>query len=259
MKTIDIRPWCVRIEEAAKYFTPLQDFMDASGKIDLGNPDALVAYNKGVLGVISGLQLDLPQGQLIPTICLRHAYLKVIQDYLPTKARLLEIGTGSSALMSMLAVKIYQMNVVATELSQTSIDSANHNISLNNLGNSIQLIKSNGEIIDGLIEKNDNFDVIICYPPTYPDSDTKNFQNAKAKGFQGTISEMIGGGDDGFEFIRQYLKEAITHNIAIITVLCIFEDHAIMAHQILSQHTSKTETINLLAGTRNRFLVIGIK
>ena len=71
---------------------------------------------------------------------------------------------------------------------------------------------------------------------------------------------MIGGGSDGFEFVRQLLEEAISDDfnssIKYLTVLLISEDHASKAQELLSESNYKSTIVKFQAGTRNRFLLI---
>lgn len=196
---IDITPWCIRLKPAAEISPKLREYQDENGKIDFGNTDALNAYNKAALRVMSGLKLQLPPRNLVPTICLRQAYLTVLIDELLSRgSNILEIGTGASAVISMIASKNHGLNVTATELSDESYQSALNNIEMNKLEN-ISLIKSSGGIIKGVISPETSFDAVLCYPPTYPEGDRKEYRRTKPlSGFKGTESEMIGGGDEGY-------------------------------------------------------------
>lgn len=254
---IDITPWCIRLQPAAAVSPELQSYQNEKGRIDFGDTDSLNAYNKAALKVMTGLEIDIPEGNLVPTICLRQAYLTVlVEDLLVRGSKILEVGTGASAVIAMIANKIHGLHVTATEIDELSYQSAKANISHNGL-DTIHLIKSKGGIIDGVIDPTENFDAVLCYPPTYPEDDRHKYGNSNSTtGFKGTVSEMIGGGKDGYNFISRYLDEAVNANISIISVLLIFKDHATKAKLQLRSLGKKVFSVVLKAGTRQRYLVI---
>ncbi|MCH8906589.1 MAG: hypothetical protein IH840_05830 [Candidatus Heimdallarchaeota archaeon] len=81
----------------------------------------------------------------------------------------------------------------------------------------------------------------------------------KKRGFKGVYSEMIGGGETGFDFTQQYLTEACSHryDIRLVTVLCLAKEHIVPAIIILQSHGRSVDLIELIAGTRTRYLIIG--
>ncbi len=258
---IDIRTWCVSLKEAAEFHKPLKQYMDSNGKIDLGNADALTEYNKAIAIKLADLKLNVPKGFLIPTICLRYAYVRIIHEIFGNKPiKILEIGTGASAVLAMLSAKIYKSYVTATEIHLKSLESARENIQNNKLTDYIDIVQSSGGIIKKVIDPSLNFDVLITYPPIYPKSDinkydNKNLQNKR--GFRGTKSEMIGGGGDGFEFTRKLIHEFLeTKNIAHLSILFIKKKHMERATNILSKRGIDVNVIKLKAGTRIRYILI---
>lgn len=255
---INILPWCVKLDIATNNSTKLNQFQDDKGRIDLGDPQALSEYNKAVAKTIANVDIELPDGFLIPTVCLRQAYLVIlIDEILQPGSTILEIGTGASAILSLLAASIHQLEVVATEINELSYKSALTNIRNNNLEDKITLLKSEGGIIDGVVDKSDKYDALICYPPTYPDKDSSTYDDKGTDlGFRGTKSEMIGGGKTGFAFIHQMISEAMSFEIVYITVLLIFEEHVNPTVTLLNTNNFQTKEITLLAGTRKRYLVI---
>ncbi|MHA2402476.1 MAG: RlmF-related methyltransferase [Candidatus Kariarchaeaceae archaeon] len=257
---IDILPWCVKIEHAKQVYPSLQKFVNSQGKIDLGDSTALAEYNKAVAYALAELKIDVPSQNLIPAICLRYAYIKLLSErYLPSQATILEIGTGASAIIALLAAKLYQFNVIATEVDLTSFKSAQLNVLNNNLQHRITLTKSEGGIIRDVISENSHFHALVTYPPLYPDYDIPNYQNGnKKRGFRGSVSEMIGGGQDGFDFLHHLIVEACNtrYEIDLVSMLLLFEQHAYRASELLDEMGRKTELIRLKAGTRIRYLVI---
>ncbi len=263
-KNIDIKPWCVKIIDAAKIYPHLLEHIDDRGKIDLGDPIALIEYNKAVALYLANLRIEVPHGKLIPAICLRFAYVKILaENYLPKNARILEIGTGSSAMIALIAAAKYNFNVVATEIDQESLISARNNVNKNKLQNKITLVKSDFGILSNVVDHNEKFDGLLVNPPYYPSYDSIRYKNnsKNERGFRGSLSEMIGGGLDGFDFVKQLISEATSKdfNIELITLICYFQNHALLAVKLLKNVGRHTIVIKLKVGTRKRFLIIGKK
>ncbi len=70
---------------------------------------------------------------------------------------------------------------------------------------------------------------------------------------------MIGGGKDGYDFIERYIDESIFYNIENITILLIFELHKEMARNQLIENNRNVKIIELVAGNRIRYLMVGSK
>lgn len=258
-ESIDIKSWCVKIETAVEDYPLLAQYVK-KGKLDFGDHQSLSMYNKAVAYSLAKLDIEVPDAHLIPAVCLRYAYVKIIYDkFLQSSKRILEVGVGASAIISLFAAKSFDLTVIATEINESSIKSAEKNISSNNLSQKIQLVKSTGGILVNVIDNGSSFDALLTYPPTYGDSNQDKGKLQKNRGFKGVGSEMIGGGLDGFEFTKNLLQEACSDhfNIKIITVMCLFKSHVTPSIKILGDNGRKTMIVELIAGTRKRYIVIG--
>ncbi len=258
-ESINIKTWCVKIKDAVKHYPMLAQYVK-DGKLDFGDHQSLSMYNKAVAYSLAELEIDVPDQHLIPAVCLRYAYVRVIfEKFLQSSQHILDIGTGASAIISLFAAKLFGLNVVATEINEISINSAIRNIASNDLTNKIQVYKSRGDILNNVIEVGSNFDALLTYPPTYADSNQDMGKLTKYRGFKGVKSEMIGGGIDGFEFTRKLLLEACSPNyvIRIISVMCLFKSHVNPSVKILKENGRNIKIIELMAGTRKRYIVIG--
>jgi len=176
-------------------------------KIDLGDREALLLYNRLVLQDFMSLDFTVPPGFLVPTICSRWAFISwIIQD---NPSKVLEIGTGSSAILALMFTKIGCV-VEATEINGIAFQSARNNIKFNGLDSKIQLrkIKGNDYILKNYYTSLNRFDVIVCNPPQY-DKDYFKKQRSSNKGFAGQESELVGG-DRGHEFIVKLIEEIVT-------------------------------------------------
>lgn len=257
-QSINIKPWCAKIQDARQVSDELEAFLDEDGQLDFGDSKALNSYNKAVAKVLSDLDIQVPDNHLIPAVCLRYAYAKILADnFLKSGDKIVEIGTGASAIISQILAKSFHIECIATEINPDSFESAKNNILNNNLTGLIQLLKSTGQILNDLV-KDSHYQAILTYPPTYGESVQEMNKLNKQRGFKGVKSEMIGGGDTGFEFTRQYLEEACEYSIDCVTVLCLFKNHVTPSIRILEKHGRKVEVAELIAGTRKRYMVIGL-
>ncbi len=174
------------------------------GKIDLGNSEALLLYNQLVLNDFMSLDFNVPPGYLIPTVCSRWQFVSwIIREKIPLKV--LEIGTGASAILAMMFAKI-GCHVEVTEIDEMACQSAQHNINLNGLDSRITLKKIEDEehILINCYESLRNFDLVVCNPPQYDQNYFK--KRSLKKGFVGQELELVGG-KEGHEFILKLIEE----------------------------------------------------
>ncbi|AHF81044.1 SAM-dependent methyltransferase [Thermococcus paralvinellae] len=182
----------LKIEDALKMFPELQKYIK-NGKLDFGNRKARILYNKAVAKAVFDIEVEYhPRGLITPPIS-RYIFLKT---FLRGGEKVLEIGTGHSALMAIMAAKLLNCEVWATEINEEFFEYAKRNIKRNKV--QVKLIKSKGEIIKGLIPEEEEFDVIFSAPPYY-EKPTKGVL---------TPIEAVGGGKYGEEFSIKLLNEA---------------------------------------------------
>ncbi|MFX0209578.1 MAG: RlmF-related methyltransferase [Candidatus Hodarchaeota archaeon] len=197
------KPCGLPFKEAFKRCSALRKYETLDNQIDLGNPKALLLYNRLVLQDFMGIDFTIPSGYLIPAICSRWEFVNwIIRDKGPSK--ILEIGTGASAILAMMFAKV-GCHVEATESDELALENALNNVKLNNLESQILLRKVKTNCIlrhyyDSLVE----FDAIVCNPPQYDQNFF--FLHSSKKGFVGKEFELVGG-QKGHEFIVRLLEE----------------------------------------------------
>ncbi|MFX1533289.1 MAG: RlmF-related methyltransferase [Promethearchaeota archaeon] len=230
-------------------------------KIDLGDSAALRLYNLTVFKAKYGLEIVLPDEMLIPTSGIRYSFLKHILTNLSSEANILEIGTGSSAILAMMAAKCFGYTITATEMGE-SLEWANKNVQLNELTSKINVIDSQGSILQGL-SLNLSFSLIFSYPPLYSNTEIPKITQ-KSRGFLGKKHELIGGGKEGEKFIIQLIKESISSPIlrkggtlALLLIPSRQRDQIIL--KALKEVGMKVRLTTLLAGTRKRTILEAIK
>ncbi|MCO6040279.1 RlmF-related methyltransferase [Thermococcus alcaliphilus] len=180
------------VREAIKIFPELERYLDKKGRLDLSNRRARILYNKAIAKAVFGIEVEYHPRGLITTPISRFIFLKT---FLRGGEKVLEVGTGHSALMAIMADKLFNCEVWATEVDDEFFEYARRNIEQNK--SKVKLIKSNGEIIEGLISKGEKFDVIFSAPPYY-EKPTKGVL---------TEREGVGGGKYGEAFSIKILKE----------------------------------------------------
>ena len=65
--------------------------------------------------------------------------------------RVLEIGTGASLVFPILGIRLFGWEFLSTELDPESIENSNKLIKENELEGKAKIVKSNGEMLKGLI------------------------------------------------------------------------------------------------------------
>ncbi len=182
----------LKVEDAIKVFPELKEYVK-DGKIDFSNRRARILYNKAICKKVFGLEIDYhPRGLVTPPIS-RYIFLKT---FLRGGERVLEVGTGHTALMAIMASKLFSCEVWATEVNPEFLEYAKRNVERN--GATVRLILSRGGILRGVIPEGVKFDVIFSAPPYYPTPP------------RGVLTEVeaVGGGEYGEGFSIKLLKEA---------------------------------------------------
>ncbi|WP_297513053.1 RlmF-related methyltransferase [Thermococcus sp.] len=181
------------VKEAVKLFPELKDYLDERGRLDFSNRKARILYNRVIAKALFGLDIDYhPRGLVTPPIS-RYLFLKT---FLKGGEKVLEIGTGHTAMMALMADKLFNCEVTATELDDEFFEYARRNIERNLA--KVRLIKSNGGIIRGVVPEDERFDVIFSAPPYY---------ERPTKGVL-TEGEGVGGGKYGEAFSVKLIEEA---------------------------------------------------
>ncbi|MHA1226038.1 MAG: RlmF-related methyltransferase [Candidatus Hodarchaeales archaeon] len=194
------------IKEALRKYPYLKNYV-FNGKIDLGSPKALLAYNRAILHDFMNLGFDIPEGYLVPTVCSRWYFIKWVHEQTGSNRRILEVGTGSSAILALMLARLGHI-VVATELDEKAYQYACENVEKNHLENKIKVIKSKSDrlIIKELFDTLEDFDAIVTNPPQYDIDYFLKKNDKNGRGFVGTRLELLGG-EKGHEFIMQLLAE----------------------------------------------------
>jgi len=184
------------VKDALKLFPELEKYIDERGRLDFSNREARILYNRAIAKALFGLDIEYhPRGLVTPPIS-RYLFLKT---FLRGGEKVLEIGTGHTAMMALMAERLFNCDVTATELDEEFFEYARMNVERNNA--TVRLIGSNGGIIRGVIPQGERFDVIFSAPPYY---------ERPTKGVL-TEREGVGGGEHGEAFSVRLIEEALDY------------------------------------------------
>ena len=170
-------------------------------KIDLENREALLLYNVTIAREVLGLELQLQNfSGLIPAPMLRYNFLKFLR---PHNLSILEIGTGYTAIISMIAAKCFNARCIATEINPISLEAARHHVEINHLQNYVKILPAaEGKLIKGVIPFGQKFDLIITNPPYYTEILSPRVIWA------GDPKELLNHSDSNTNFCIQFFQEA---------------------------------------------------
>ena len=193
--------------------------------IDFSDSLALIALNKALLKTYYNIKYwDIPNGFLCPPIPSRADYIHNLSDLLEynKNIKVLDIGCGANCIYPLLGSSIYNWDFTCSDISQDSLNNVNNIIKNNNLQNKIKTIfqKEKHKIFDGIINKDDKFDLTMCNPPFYSSQeDAKKANNKKNKNLNikndtlnfGGISNELWCKNGEAAFIKKMIKQSVVY------------------------------------------------
>ncbi|MDB4340041.1 23S rRNA (adenine(1618)-N(6))-methyltransferase RlmF [Crocinitomicaceae bacterium] len=202
--------------------------------IDFSNPIAVKTLNRALLSHHYGIKTWMfPNENLCPPIPGRADYIHHMADLLSENnfgkipigddITCLDIGLGASCIYPILGVAEYNWKFIGSDIDPKSIASAKHIINDNpNLKDKIEcrLQKESSAIFQGILEKEDLIDVVICNPPFHASiEDAQKGSRRKIKNlsgktlkipklnFSGISNELICKGGE-HQFIQNMITES---------------------------------------------------
>jgi len=156
--------------------------------INFADAQAVLLLNKALL--ISQYELDdwfIPEGYLCPPIPGRADYIHHTSDLLGgsnfgqiPKARVLDIGVGANCIYPIIGSKAYDWSFVGSDIDQIALHNAQEIIASNKrLKGKIELrLQSNSsQILNGVIGKNEKFDLVMSNPPFHNSAEEASKSN----------------------------------------------------------------------------------
>lgn len=237
--------------------------------IDFFDPKAVIALNKALLKHYYFIHnWEIPENYLCPPIPGRANYIHYTADLLATcnnniipignHIKCLDIGVGANCIYPIIGTKEYGWSFVGTEIDSVSINSISKIIENNpHLKTHIEIRLQPNKLhtFQGIIQKDEKFDLSICNPPFHAsleealETTTRKLKNLKQKkvinpikNFGGQKNELwCDGGEERFTRDMIYQSKQFTNSVLWFTTLISKESNLKNAYNILK----KTEAIEV--------------
>lgn len=205
--------------------------------IDFGNKKNIRLFNQALIKQHFAISSwNIPEGNLCPTIPGRADYLYYLKDKIGAgEKRILDIGTGASAVYPILGNRLFDWKFVGSEISTKSMANAETILSQNDIQKTaieIRQQKVKNHFFKNIIQPNEKFDATICNPPFFESEEQARSWNWKkwnrgAKGEKtksaksvGTLSEMVCKGGEK-RFITNMIKESVDYKNQVNYFTCL--------------------------------------
>lgn len=255
-----------------KPFVIVNDYKDQS--INFFDPEAVKMLNKALLKLHYNIDYwEIPDNYLCPPIPGRADYLHYVADLLEKvekngAVKCLDIGVGANCIYPLLGAQEYDWSFVGSDIDETAIEYANNNVNNNpSLKDKVEIRHQKNRLLffNGIVKREEQFDVTICNPPFHTTADAaqkanlrklKNLKNNRVtksvKNFGGQHNELwYEGGEKNFatKLIRESV--AFKHNCKWFTTLISKKINLGKIYKELEIANAKTvETIPM--GTGNK-------
>ena len=191
--------------------------------LDFSNPKAVKILNTALLQHHYAIQYwNFPNENLCPPIPSRADYIHYLSDLISSKNKkitVLDIGTGATCIYPLLGQALFKWEFIGTDIDNNSIKNATQIVAKNQLQKEIKfrLQPNKNNILNGVVQANDFFDVSMCNPPFYKteleavQANTKKNKNLKlsstSRNFSGNANELwYKGGEKAF--LHNYIYES---------------------------------------------------
>ncbi|BCM26230.1 23S rRNA (adenine(1618)-N(6))-methyltransferase RlmF [Methyloradius palustris] len=158
-----------------------------NASIDFADAAAVKALNAALLHCYYGITAwDIPADYLCPPIPGRADYLHYLADLLaagngdviPTgqQVRVLDIGVGANCIYPLIGQHEYGWRFVGAEIDPVAFANAQRVVDSNALSESInlRLQRSPAFIFNGIIQRDERFEITMCNPPFHASSEEAN-------------------------------------------------------------------------------------
>lgn len=149
--------------------------------VDFFDSQAVIALNKALLISDYGMTYwSIPSLSLCPPIPGRADYIHYVSDLIGNEKKnikCLDIGVGASCIYPIIGCVEYDWEFIGSDIDIDSLENAQKIVDNNPiLKNKIKLRLQNdsSKIFEGVIARNDFFDVVICNPPFHNSQSSAN-------------------------------------------------------------------------------------
>lgn len=159
-----------------KRFVAVNVYGDES--VDFADPEAVKVLNRAIMIHFYGLRTwQIPEGYLCPPIPGRADAIHSVADLLASSngggiplgksVRVLDVGVGANCVYPLIGHAEYGWSFVGSDADPVALESARKNVESNRLSGVIELRlqPSPSRIFQGILKKDEAFDLAICNPP----------------------------------------------------------------------------------------------
>jgi len=196
--------------------------------IDFSDKEAVFHLNKAILKREYNIQdWHIPKNYLCPPIPGRVDYIHHLHDLISEKNTKnavtgLDIGVGSSCIYPILGARLYNWNMIGSDIHEASVKAALKNIEATpDLAHKIKVLhqKNNANIFEGVINKGEYYQFSMCNPPFHASEEEaiklagtkmKNlgYFNTNTSNFGGQANELWCNGGEKL-FIKRMIKQSV--------------------------------------------------
>lgn len=146
--------------------------------IDFASPEAVRVFNRALLKAFYGIaHWDIPTDYLCPPVPGRADYVHFLADLLASgndgviprgaAVKVLDVGTGANCVYPLIGHSDYRWHFLGSDIDATAIAAAKTIIAANGLNKAIQIRQQSNrkQILLGLLESDERFDLTMCNPP----------------------------------------------------------------------------------------------
>lgn len=185
----------------------IEKFFDLVKKRNSGYPLQYIINEQEFMGINFYVQ----KGVLIPrpdTEILVEKIINIVNNNLlkNKEINIIDIGTGSGAIAVSLAHYLKEANIIAIDISDIALETANINAKRHSISN---ITIKKGDLFGDLNIADGKFDIIVSNPPYIETDEIKKLQK-EVSIFE--PKEALDGGEDGLHFYRKIMDKFIEHS-----------------------------------------------
>ncbi|WP_115461774.1 23S rRNA (adenine(1618)-N(6))-methyltransferase RlmF [Winogradskyella aurantiaca] len=250
--------------------------------IDFADNKAVLALNTALLKGHYGLSdWNIPSEYLCPPIPSRADYIHHLKDLLQedgikSNIKGLDIGTGANAIFPILANRIYQWQMIGSDIDATAIEFAKANIkATEGLNKAIEIRhqENRANIFKGILLEKEYVHFTMCNPPFHASEDEamkgslrklRNLgepssfktKNELVLNFGGQANELWCNGGESL-FIKRMIKESVAfkNQVGWFTTLLAKKEHLPKIYKQLSKAKADYKTIPMEQGHKKTRII----
>jgi len=244
--------------------------------INFADPKAVLQLNKALLKFHYEVEYwDIPKHYLCPPIPGRADYIHHLNDLLSEKnikgkIKGIDIGVGANAIYPILASRIYDWEMLGTDIEENSVEIAKANIEANkNLSENIEIRyqEDRGSIFKGMIEKDEYYNFSMCNPPFHASekeatkATSRKLKNLELKedsalNFGGQANELWCNGGEAL-FIKRMIRESVLFKSQVgwFTSLVSKKENLPKIYKQLSKLKADFKTIEMGQGNKKSRII----